>query len=53
MKTNRLNLRIDKKTSDMISVLKDRFSVNISSLIRNYIQNTYEKKIKNRNRKDI
>ena len=53
MKIERLNLRIDKKTSDMISVLKNKFSINISSLIRNHIQETYEREIKNRDRKNI
>lgn len=53
MKTERLNLRIDKETYDMISILKDKFSINISSLIRNHIRDTYETKTKNRNRKNI
>jgi len=53
MKNERLNLRIDKETCDMISVLKDKFSINISSLIRNHIRDTYETKTKNRDRKNL
>jgi hypothetical protein len=46
MKDNRLNLRIDKKTYDMVSILKNKFSINISNLIRTHIQDIYEKHVR-------
>jgi len=52
MKDNRLNLRIDKKTYDMVSILKNRFSINISNLIRTHIQYTYEKHVRASRRRD-
>lgn len=52
-KSKRLNLRIDQETYEMISVLKSKFSVNVSSLIRNHIRETYEKEIGHKNRQIV